>query len=171
MIERPEKEEYAAYYQHYVDLASSGDLMGQLVRQQQEMSELLGALPESKGHYRYADGKWTLNELLGHIIDNERVMSYRLLVIARGDQTSLPPYDQDLFVANGEQDTLLLANLLEEYESVRLSTLTLMRSLSSSAWNRVGVVNQHPQSARAVAHIIAGHELHHIHILKERYLG
>jgi len=142
-----------------------------LERQQQETVSLVDELTEEQGYYRYAPDKWSLKEALGHIVDNERIMSYRLLRIARGDTTPLPGYDQDVLVPGARFDLFPLAQLVEDYIAVRKATLTLLRGLTDEAWLRKGTASNVTISARALACVIAGHEIHHIRIIRERYLN
>jgi uncharacterized damage-inducible protein DinB len=133
------------------------------------MTELLASLSESQGAFRYAEGKWTLKEVVGHITDGERIMTYRLLRFARGDQTSLPGYDQEVFMPPFGSWTT--AQLAEDYRAVRQSTITLLRGLPAEAWSRKGTANNVSITARALAYVIAGHELHHMGVIRNRYLS
>jgi len=171
MISRPLKNEYSPYYKTYIQLVPEGDLITILEEQLATTLQLLSPVREEQWDYRYAPGKWTLKDVIGHIIDNERVMSYRLLRIARGDNTPLPGYDQDEFMKNDPFQSVTLPDLLEDYTAVRRSTITLLQLLPQQAWERLGSANGTILSARALACIIAGHELHHLAIIKERYLS
>lgn len=171
MRERPGKDEYAAHFGNYIALVPEGDLLDILERQQQETVSLFEGLSEEQGYYRYEPDKWSLKEALGHIVDNERIMSYRLLRIARGDTTPLPGYDQDVLVPGANFDLFPLAQLAEDYIAVRKATLTLLRGLTEEAWLRKGTASNVTISARALACVISGHEIHHIRIIRERYLN
>lgn len=166
---RPAPGEYAPYYERYVSLVA-GDVLETLERQGAETVALLGGLTEERGGSRYAPGKWSVKELVGHMIDTERVFAYRLLRVARGDRTPMEGFDQDPYVANSNADARTLQSLASEYGHVRAATLALARGLDSAAWSRSGVANENEVTARALAHIIAGHEAHHVGILRERYL-
>jgi uncharacterized damage-inducible protein DinB len=166
---RPAPNEYAPYYEGYVSLVE-GDVLETLERQGAETAALLGRLTEEQGDSRYAPGKWSVKELVGHVIDAERVFAYRALRIARGDRTPLPGFDQDPYVANSNAAGRTLPSLADEFSHVRASTLALLRSLDDAAWSRSGVASDNEVTVRALAHIIAGHETHHIKILRERYL-
>ena len=131
---------------------------------------LIRSIPTAKATYRYAPGKWSIAETFGHISDTERVMSYRLLRIARGDRTPLPPFEQDDFVRSARFDERTLESLAAEYEAVRRSTLSLLLSLPEEAFARSGIVSGKENTAAAIAYVIAGHELHHVNIIQERYL-
>lgn len=169
VIQKPDHEEYSTFYAGYVNLVPSGDVKDVLQVQLNETLGLLEGLTESKQAFRYAEGKWSIAEVLGHIIDTERVMSYRLLRIARGDTTPLAGFDQDAFVQGGGFDHIPFVELLREYEAVRRSTIAMLHNLSVEALALVGNANGNPVSARALSYIIAGHERHHMNVLKERY--
>ncbi|RED66216.1 DinB family protein [Cohnella lupini] len=168
--DRPRQEEYGTYYEQYIGLVPTGNIVEFLADVLKTTSELLSDIPEDRGNYRYAPDKWSLKEVLGHINDNERVMAYRLLRFARGDRTPLAGYDQDEFMKGVSFDSLSLTEIIEDYISVRRSTLTLLRGLSEEAWSRRGIANDNEMSVKALAYIIAGHELHHLNIVKERYI-
>ncbi|WP_425453233.1 DinB family protein [Cohnella lupini] len=170
MNDRPRQEEYGTYYEQYIGLVPTGNIVEFLADVLKTTSELLSDIPEDRGNYRYAPDKWSLKEVLGHINDNERVMAYRLLRFARGDRTPLAGYDQDEFMKGVSFDSLSLTEIIEDYISVRRSTLTLLRGLSEEAWSRRGIANDNEMSVKALAYIIAGHELHHLNIVKERYI-
>ena len=166
---RPAPDEYAPYYERYVSLVA-GDVLETLERQGAETAALLGRLTEEQGGARYAPDKWSLKELVGHLIDTERILSYRLLRVARGDRTPIEGFDQDPYVANSNADARTLQSLAEEFGHVRAATVALARGLDPAAWSRSGVAHENEVTARALAHIIAGHEAHHVRILRERYL-
>jgi hypothetical protein len=171
MRSRPGDDEYSSFFGNYIPLTPEGDLVEILERQGRDTVKLLQTLTEEQGNYRYAPGKWSLKEVIGHVSDNERIMSYRLLRIARGDTTPLPGYEQDLLVPGGSFDSLSLRQLTEDYAAVRQATLTLLRGLTEEAWLRKGTASNTTVSARALACVICGHELHHLAILRERYLN
>lgn len=171
MLNRPSKEEYGTYYDRYISLVPEGDVAELLKSQYIEIEDLLASLPEERGSFRYAPGKWSLKEVVGHMADTERVMAYRLLRIARGDQTPLPGFDQDVFVKGASFDSFSLKDLLEDYSAVRRSTLTLLRGVTEEVSLRAGTVGDNPATARSLAYIIAGHEIHHLKVIRERYLG
>ena len=166
---RPAPTEYAPYYERYVSLVA-GDVIETLGRQGAETASLLRGLTEGQGDSRYAPGKWSAKELVGHVIDTERIFAYRLLRFARGDRTPLEGYDQDPYVANSNASARTVQSLATEFEHVRASTLDLLRGLDDAAWSRSGVANENEITVRALAHVIAGHEAHHVRILRERYL-
>jgi uncharacterized damage-inducible protein DinB len=169
MNQRPSEEEYAGDAGEYIRLVPEGNIIDILLAQEKQMTELLASLTESQSAYRYAEGKWTLKEVVGHIADSERVMTYRLLRFARGDQTPLPGFDQELFIPPFGSWTT--AQLAEDYRAVRQSTITLLRGLPTEAWSRKGTANSVSITARALAYGIAGHELHHMGVIRNRYLS
>jgi len=132
--------------------------------------KLLGSVSEERAGYRYAEGKWSLKEVLGHMSDTERIFTYRLLTFARGDAGPLPGYDENSFTPAQESDRVPFAWLLDEFVTVRAATLALLKVIPPAAWERRGIASNNPLSARAAAWIIAGHEIHHRRVLEERYL-
>src|SRR5882757_397934 len=166
---RPEPTEYASFYETYVSKVQGGDVLSQLESQRLQTAQLFAASSERDGNFRYAPDKWTIKEVVGHLSDSERVFSYRALRIARGDQTPLPGFEQDDYVKNGNFGEQSVADLVAEFGLVRASTLALLRSFSADAWARKGTASNYAVTVRALAFIIAGHELHHRDILQERY--
>jgi len=132
---------------------------------------LLSGRDEKDGDFRYAPDKWNAKEVLGHVCDTERIFAYRALRIARGDQTPIEGYEQDDYVKNGRFASAPFCEIIEDYIAVRRATLTLLRNLDEAGWARRGVANKNEVSVRALAYIIAGHELHHRRILEEKYFG
>jgi hypothetical protein len=170
-IAAPDPSEYAPYYGKYITLVGGLDVVAALEDQPRETLALLSTLSEEHGDYRYAPGKWTIKEMLGHVIDAERVFSYRALRFARNDGTPLASFEQDDYVRSGNFGDCRLADLIEEFVCVRRATVWLFRQLSLEAWMRRGVASGNPVSVRAVAYIIAGHELHHRTVLREKYIA
>ncbi|MEK8127074.1 DinB family protein [Paenibacillus filicis] len=167
--ERPNQDEYTEYYGKYIQLVPAGDLLDILRRQEQETLQVFTSLSEEQSLYRYAPDKWSLKEILGHLLDNERVMIYRLVRISRKDASTLSGFDQDLFVQESGFDSVPLELLLEDYRAVRASTLTLLRTLDAERLQRQGVANNNKLSVLALACIVAGHERHHLNVMGERY--
>jgi hypothetical protein len=167
---RPQPGEFAPYYDRYISLVRSNDILAAFEDQRRQTLLLLSGRPEADGDLRYAPDKWSLKELLGHLNDTERIMSYRALRIARGDQTPIEGFEQDDYVRNAPFARLLLADLIEDYIAVRRATVSLFRNLDEPAWSRRGVANKNEITVRALAYVIAGHELHHRRILEEKYL-
>ena len=168
---RPDQTEYVPYFGKYVSLVPQGDIVGVLGEQIGETLALLNSIPEERAGFRYAPDKWSIKELVGHLIDSERIFSYRALRFARNDQTELPGFEQDDYVRGGSFDSTPLADLAAEFASVRQATVLLFKHLNDDAWTRRGAANESEVSVRALAHIIAGHELHHRKILREKYLS
>lgn len=169
-IPRPQADEYAAHFTPYISKVPDGDLLETLEAQWEELGCLLEELDDDAAEYRYAEGKWSVKEVLGHILDAERIFAYRLLRIARGDQTPLPGFDENAYVAAANFGARPLENILEEYDLVRGHTLALLRGLATDSFFRTGISNGKSISARALAWVIAGHERHHMAVLKEKYL-
>jgi uncharacterized damage-inducible protein DinB len=167
---RPEPNEYASYYELYVSKVPDANLIETLERQGAETLALLRALPEERGAHRYEPGKWSVKQVVGHMSDGERLFSYRALAIARGDRAPLPGMAQEEWMSGVDFDARTLADLLDEFEAVRAATLHLLRHLSPEAWARRGTASDNEVTVRALAYIIAGHEAHHVGVLRERYL-
>jgi hypothetical protein len=168
--DRPDAGEYGPFHAGYVALVPQGDVLELLERQLEESSALLQGVPESRGDFAYAPGKWTIKEVLCHLSDAERVFAYRALRFARGDATPLPGFDEQRWTPNSGASQRTLADLLEEFQAVRAATLALFRGLPPEAPTRHGVASEKETSVRALVWIIAGHERHHLKILRERYL-
>jgi len=168
-IARPEPGEYNPYYDRYISLVLGTDILGTLDAQRRQTLLLLSGRDEADGNFRYAPGKWTAKEMLGHLCDTERIFAYRALRISRGDQTPMEGFEQDDYVKNGPFTRMPLEEIVEDYIAVRRATLTLFRNLEEAAWTRRGVANKNEVTVRALAYTIAGHELHHRRILEEKY--
>ena len=168
-MKRPESTEYAEFYAGYVSKVPGTDAVSVLESQRLQMVQLFAARSERDGSFRYAPGKWTVKEVLGHITDTERIFTYRALRIARGDQTPLASFEQDDYVKNGGCGERTLAGLAEEFALVRAASIALFRSFPEAAWTRRGVASQKEVTVRALAFITAGHQIHHRLILEERY--
>jgi len=167
---RPAKSEFLPYYERYIALVPDGDVISTLTTQMSETQALLHGLPASVATYRYAPEKWSVNEVIGHLIDSERIFAARALRFARNDPAPLPGFEQDDYVRNSTFDAYPLSELASELEIVRQSTIFLFRHIDEQAWTRRGVANNADVSVRALAYIIAGHELHHREVLRSRYL-
>jgi DinB superfamily len=165
---RPEPNEYAAYYGKYVSLVPDGDILVTLETQLPQTLALL-ARPEADGDFRYAPGKWSAKESLGHVIDAERIFTYRAMRIARNDKTPLPGFEQDDYVKYGPFGHCTLAGLVEEFAAVRKATVLMFRGLDEAAWARRGTASNNEVTALALAYMIAGHELHHRRIFQQNY--
>ncbi len=167
---KPAADEYPAMAERYINLVQDGSLAAALRSQEADVRELLGGLTEEQAGYRYAEGKWSLRTVMGHVVDLERVWQYRLLRIARGDAPAFAGYDRDAFAANSPHDRLPLADVLRDYSAVRESTLSLLAHLTDEELLRRGEFNGVRLSARAAAYIIAGHERHHANVIRNKYL-
>ena len=167
---RPEAHEYAEYYGRYISKIPAGNLLETLRRQHDETMTLLAGVSDANGGTRYEPGKWSIKEVLGHIIDTERIFAYRALRFARRDATPLPGYEQDDFVREGGFDARPMASLLAELGAVRASSLALLESFTDEQLSHMGTASGFPLSVRAAVHIIAGHERHHQAILRASYL-
>lgn len=169
LITRPESTESIPYYHRYIDKVSEEDVGTQLVQQLREVEQLFEDVTDRDALARYAEGKWSIKEILGHLADTERIFSYRLLRIARGDATPLPGYDENAYVPAGRFDDRPLPMLLTEFRAVRQSTIALTEGLPAEAWTRWGTMDGKAVTARALAYIIVGHVVHHLGVLRERY--
>ena len=166
---RPASDEYHPYYAGYVAEVPAGDVLAVLERQLDETARLLRRVPPERETFRYALGKWSIREVVGHLADVERVLSHRALRFARNDPTPLPGFDENTYVPAGAFDRRPLPELLEELAAVRRATLALFRPFDAAAWARAGDANGSRVTVRALAYIIAGHERHHVGVLRERY--
>ena len=166
------KTEYAPYFEQYIKLISKDgkSILENLQSSQDVFDQLLKNVPEEKHAFSYAEGKWTLKEVIQHVIDTERVFCYRALCFARNDKTSLPGYDQDIFVDNDNANDRNYYDLLAEMEVLRKSTIQLYKSFSKEALLRTGVASEEEISVRALGYLFSGHQIHHLNVVKERYL-
>jgi hypothetical protein len=167
---KPDSTEYAPYFEKYISLAPEGEIVVTLGKQIESTLSLIRGLSAAQGDHRYAPDKWSVKEAIGHLIDTERIFAYRALRFARNDATPLPGFDENLFVASAGFGSRSLADLAEEFEHTRNSNVYLFKNLDGEASLRRGVSNDNELSVRAIAYIIAGHELHHVGILRTRYL-
>lgn len=166
----PAAAEYAPYYERYVSLVKERDVIATLAEQMEETLRLLRGIDEERAAYRYAEGKWSIKELVGHVIDAERIFAYRALRFARGDETPLEGFDQDPYIRGASFDAYPLEELAREFELVRGANILFFKHLSADAWQRRGVASDAEVTVRALAFIMAGHEKHHMEILRTRYL-
>lgn len=166
---RPTSNDYSPAHAAYVALVPEDDILGSIEQQSSETQKFLATLDESKAAYRYADGKWSVKQVIGHIIDAERIIGYRLLAIARGETNPLPGFDENMYVDNAAFYAWSLGDLSEHYALVRRATIVLLRNLPKEAWSRKGTANNAPVSVNGLAYVILGHERHHVKVLHERY--
>jgi DinB superfamily len=166
---RPTTDEHLPYFSLYIDLVGAGGAMAQMETGFTQHLERLGALSANQAQHRYAPDKWSVLQTIGHLSDGERVFTYRALRFARGDTTPLEGFDEATWMRNVDFDARDLQGLLDEWRGVRMAALSLFQPLSPEAWLRQGTANGHITSVRALAYMIAGHELHHMKLLRERY--
>jgi len=170
MTAKPESNEHDPYYRKYIDRVPDGDIAATLDSQVESTLAFLRSVSEENAGRSYAAGKWTMKQVLGHLIDSERIFAYRALCVGRNDKTWLPGFEQDDYVANADFNARTLESFIEELAAVRRATVNLFKHFTDEEWQRRGIANQQEISARAIAYIVAGHELHHLEILKSRYL-
>lgn len=168
---RPLSGEFASYAAADIAFVAGDDAVAALTAQGRDVVALLASLDEDRVRgLTYAPGKWTLKEVVGHMIDDERIFAYRALCIARGDARPLPGFDEKEYVAGARFEERSLSTLIADYRAVRASTILLFEPLSPDEWLRRGIVNEYEASVRGLAFHIAGHELHHVRVVRERYL-
>lgn len=170
MITKPDITTVPDYFVYYTGLVKENDLVQALSHCREHTLDLFSSVPVEKENYAYAPGKWTVKQLLSHLIDTERIFAYRALRFSRMDSTELPGYDENLFAANSNTENLMLERLLEEYRAVRKSTLSLFEAMNDEMLDFKGTANGMQCTARALGYMIVGHEIHHCKVLKERYL-
>jgi len=170
-MNRPTETEYAPYYQNYVNQVSETDVIAVLRSEIDDLDVLLNRVPADKETYAYGEGKWTIREIVGHLIDGERVFGYRAFCIARGETQNLPGFEQDDYLRTAPYNQITLEDLLSELRLVRLSNIAMFRTLDEEAWNRTGTANDNPVTVRALAFVMAGHLRHHMNVLRDRYLS
>ncbi|MDQ1004700.1 putative damage-inducible protein DinB [Neobacillus niacini] len=170
MIQRPTENEYPDYYQPYIKLVPNGDIVEILQENLLEVTNLFKGLSEEETNLRYATGKWSVKEVLGHIIDTERIMTYRLLRVSRGDQSPLAGFNETDYVEAAQTHNLSMEAILEDFKATRNAAITLIQNTPREAWANKGNANGMEITTRAIAYIIAGHEMHHRKIVEERYL-
>ena len=169
-MKRPENTEYSDWYAGYVGSVQETDIISALEKQADDVKDFFAEISEEKGLYRYAEDKWTIKELLGHINDGERVFAYRALRFSRNDETALAGFDENPYVANSNFNERTLTDLVEEFVLLRQANMFIFRNLKESDWDNSGIASDAKVTLRALAYIMAGHIRHHLKILKERYL-
>jgi uncharacterized damage-inducible protein DinB len=169
-FEKPPAAEHTAYVGRYVSLVPENHVYDALQNGVNRTLDFFALLPDEKWSYRYAEGKWDIHEILGHMIDTERVFAYRALSFARGDAQHLPGYEENDFAANSNASRRAPSDLMQEYTNLRLSTLDLFKSFDPEVLARTGTANENVNSVRAIGYLLAGHEIHHMNIIRERYL-
>lgn len=161
--------EYAPHFDTYLKNVPEDDALAAIEAQSAETQKLLSGLDEARAAHRYAAGKWSVKEVIGHLIDGERIFSYRALAISRGETQSLPGWDENGYIANANYDAWAVGDLVEEFALLRRANIVLFRNMSEEAWTRKGIANGREISVRALAGVMVGHERHHVRILRERY--
>ena len=169
-MERPKQNEYAPYYETYIKQLAGNDIIKILTNQLGRTVDFFKSINEDKGNYAYAEGKWSIKEVLGHMIDTERVFSYRALCIARREQQQLPGFEQDEYVKTAQFNKRTLSSLVNDYKLTREADIALFKSFDEESIGRWGTASNNKVTVRAIMFIIAGHEEHHINILKEKYI-
>jgi hypothetical protein len=168
-MQRPSETEHAPFYARYVALVPEAGILDVLEGQAEEVLALAGRVPGEREGFRYAEGKWSVRQVMGHLVDAERVFGFRAFCFSRGETAALPSFDENEYVAASRSDAWPLRELAEEFALVRRSNLVVLRRLEAPEWARVGTASGHPVTVRALAWIMAGHPRHHLKILRERY--
>ena len=162
--------EYNPYYRVYIEALGEVDLLTTLKKQLKNFPKFIKSIPSDKLTHAYAEGKWTIAEVITHILDTERVFQYRALRFARNDQTPLPGFDQDAYVPNSAANERSIKELIKEYKAIRKSTIVLYKTFDATTLGRKGVASNSPMSVAALGFIMCGHQKHHRNIIRERYL-
>ena len=170
-MKRPETTEFAPYYNTYISLVEDDNVIPALKAQSAELRAVFSAVPEEKGAFAYATGKWTIKEVLSHLIDGERMFAYRILRISRGDTTPIEGFEQDGYIENSNANNRSFAELLQEFNLQRQSNLLMLNNIGDKGSRRMGTASDKAVSVRALTYIMAGHVQHHMSILHERYLA
>ena len=168
-MQRPAENEYAHFYASYVARVPEEDVLAAIEQQSSETQRLISSLDESRAKYRYAEGKWSVKEVIGHVTDGERIFGYRALCIARGEKNSLPGFDEQAYMKDANFDNWRLGDLAEAYALARRSNIVFFRNLTDEAWDRRGIANDSEITVRALAFILVGHDRHHLNVLREKY--
>lgn len=169
-MRRPEPTEYHPEFGTYISLVPETDVIGAMTSQLEETRALLGGFDAERAAYRYAEGKWSVREIAGHLSDGERVFGYRSFAIARGETASLPGFEENSYIAVSGYDRWAMPDLIEHFSALRTSNILMFRALDEAAWSRVGIANENPVTPRAIAFAMVGHVRHHLSVLRERYL-
>ena len=168
-MSRPTETEYAPSFESYVSHVTEDDILPAMRSQIDALDVLLDRVTPERETYAYGEGKWTIRQIVGHLIDGERVFGYRALCIARGETQNLPGFDENAYMPNAPYEHIELEDLLSEFRLVRLSNIAMFRTLDETAWTRMGMANDAPVSVRALAYVMVGHTRHHMGVLRERY--
>lgn len=168
-MNRPNSNELAAYYAKYIELVPEGNILEILQKQIDEMKETLYMVDEEKSKYRYAENKWSIREVIGHLLDGDRIFAYRALRFSRNDKTEIAGFDQNNYVPNSNHHNIPLKTIVEEFELVRKANILLFSSFTDEMWLRSGIANKNNVSVRAIVYIMAGHCKHHLNVIREKY--
>lgn len=171
IISPPETGEYPASSSEYLALVPSDDLLGYFDIQSESVATIAAGLTEGQLLYRYAEGKWSIKDIFNHVIDCERIYCYRALSIARGEKVTLPGFDENDYAREAKSDKRDIRDIVAEYKAVRAATIQLFKSFDPQVLDRIGVANNAKRSVRSLGYLAAGHELHHLNVIKERYLS
>lgn len=169
MLQRPSPADYPSFFSPYIEKVPDGAILDLMDEQTEELGRFFGRLTPEQADYRYAPGKWSVKEILGHLIDGERIFAYRALRFARNDSTDLPGFDQDPYVVAGRFSARSMQSLLDEFLPLRRSDTVLFRSLSEDELNRSGTIDGRSITVHALTYILVGHILHHTEVLREKY--
>ncbi len=170
-MQRPKQGDYAQYYEQYISELKGNDILKILESQLSEAIIFFKSIPEEKGGFKYSEGKWSVKEVIGHITDNERVLAYRALCIARGEKNELPGFEQDDYVKLGKFNNRTLNDLINEFRLLRESDLVMFKSFDEESLSKDGIASKNRVTVLAILFIVAGHTLHHLRILKEKYFN
>lgn len=170
METKPIKSEFPEYYSRYVDIVPVGNIINLLEKQSITLVDFFSGISEKKSLFRYAKGKWSIKEILGHLIDAERILAYRILRYVRNDKTDLPQFDENNYVKNSRFDNILFIHLIEEFRALRYSNLLLFRRFGQESLLITGTAESNEFTVRAILNIIYGHTAHHLKIVEEQYL-
>jgi len=170
-MNRPSETEYAPEFAGYINQVNETEILPVLRSQMDDLDVLLEGVAAERETYRYAEGKWSIREIVGHLIDGERVFGFRAFCIARGEKQNLPGFDQEDYLLTAPYNNIELDDLLSELRLIRLGNIAMFRALDEEAWNRVGTANENQITVRAIAFGMAGHVRHHMNVLRERYLN
>ncbi|MEP7212643.1 MAG: DinB family protein [Acidobacteriota bacterium] len=169
-MNRPDRSEYDSYYEGYISLVENADIQATLAGQPAQLRKVFGELAEEKGTFTYEVGKWSIKELIGHVIDGERMFAYRAFRISRGDKTPIEGFEQDGYIENARSNERTFADLLDEFELLRVANVLMFNHMNDADRLRSGTANNVEITVRSIAFIMAGHVAHHVNILNERYL-
>jgi hypothetical protein len=169
-MNRPNPEEHAAYYATYINHVPDGNIIDLMIQQMKEVENLISQISEEKSKYRYTVDKWSIREVLGHVLDGERIFAYRALRFSRNDKTEIAGFEQNDYAPNSNHDSIPLAILLEEFLLVRKANIMLFNTFSEEMWLRCGIASKNLISVRAIAYVLVGHCIHHMNVIQNKYL-